>query len=711
MDKNNSSMNLLNHKNIAEVQSFVATRFGDASYAREERIDDYQKAWKYYRALGPIYEKASFCLNYVEPVLQEVVDSITPSLLNIFCENDAEAVKFRPTSKFVTSETVDSINKKVNDIFLRENNGYEKLFDSFIEVLVTGDVYGKVYATEKEEVETAQIDEWMPAMLADAMLEEYPDTDPTQFKFKTDKETGAELFKTDGAIELKKNITDVEFDYIPFGEVFVDPIATSIEDARYVCHRMIFTKGELYDMFPDADEESIASANTINALSESNTSNIKLETLKSHTSKDDYYSNTGGDESETEVYMYEHYLFTSLLNKKKNDKSSKLYKICSVDGEGNTLLSIEEVCDIPIIHGTAIPLPDSFWGISLYSMVKGQQDLLSYVTSEIAMSGTSARMGRYTAVKGAYDRKSLLDGRPGGVVEVEQAGAVQLFPYHQFPQQLNDLYGKVKDDANAVKGNAVAPGLENSLNNVAASTVALAVQNSEMKDKKIAKQLAYTFIRPIFEKIYKTICNYNIPVISTETDKPLPAGSLPSRYDWHIDVNTSNDAAREAGQMMNILQTEAALAASQSPLIPVQQRYNMYEAMFNVTGVPVDNIMVNPKDAPPPTPEQIAAQQEAAKMQKDLAKIQFNTADLDMQLKAMEVVTLESDIQRAMEKNAMEAMSIDIDVKEEERKKTEGEAELALDVSDQSLKREVMEADVALTLATGNSSTNISTGK
>ncbi|TOB08957.1 portal protein, partial [Vibrio parahaemolyticus] len=70
-----------------------------------------------------------------------------------------------------------------------------------------------------------------------------PDTDIEQFKTKTSK--GIKQFKTEGEVELVRVETKIKFDYIPFGEIYVDPIATSIDTARYIGHRTIQTKGEL----------------------------------------------------------------------------------------------------------------------------------------------------------------------------------------------------------------------------------------------------------------------------------------------------------------------------------------------------------------------------------------------------------------------------------------------------------------------------------
>ncbi|ENN9981080.1 hypothetical protein ACAS46_002739 [Vibrio vulnificus] len=634
---------------VSEFQTHVSHSFNDASFSREERIDDFQDAWKYYRALDPVQKcKGSNKEAYIEPVLRETVDSIHPSMLNVFCENDSEAVVFRPLSKFVKSATAEAVNNTINDIFLRQNNGYKKLYDATLEALVTGDCYGKVYSCEELVTDTFTSEEWMPYDFLSVILEEYPDTDIEQFKTKTSK--GIKQFKTEGEVELVRVETKIKFDYIPFGEIYVDPIATSINTARYIGHRTIQTKGELLDRFPDCVEQ-IQAANTINSLSESNTSNFKLETLKEHASKDDYYTSFV-DDMEVDVYLYEHWLYSSLLCK---DNKTKYYQVFTVDGEATEILEINEVepCDMPFIKGEVQPLPDSLWGISLYSMCKNEQDLMTRLTDQIARNGDNANFRRYTAVKGAYDRRSLLDNRPGGVVEVQTQGAVEPFPYHQLPQATNDLYAKISENVNKVKGNALSPDLSGSLNNVAASTVAMAVQNMEMQDKKFSKAFALSFMKPLFEKIYKLMKKEDYKI--EHNDTVINGSSLPSRYDFVVDVNTSNDNARIAGQLMNIAMAEAQLSQAQSPLITPQERYNIFAESLKATGTSPEKFLRNPADQPKPDPKIMAEQQVFQKAVKDL---QFQKENAEYMKTLAETIQINSEIERAKEKSITDFLKV-----------------------------------------------------
>ncbi|TOB10071.1 hypothetical protein CGK12_24765, partial [Vibrio parahaemolyticus] len=70
----------------------------------------------------------------------------------------------------------------------------------------------------------------------------------------------------------------------------------------------------------------------------------------------------------------------------------------------------------------------------------------------------------------------------------------------------------------------------------------MAVQNMEMQDKKFSKAFALSFMKPLFEKIYKLMKKEDYKI--EHNDTVINGSSLPSRYDFVVDVNTSNDNAR-----------------------------------------------------------------------------------------------------------------------------------------------------------------------
>ncbi len=686
-------------------------QFQDAESSREERVQDWRQAWDYYRRQQPVFKDRQFVLDYIEPVLQDAVDSIMPSMLNVFCENDDMAVCFRPRSKFnasglPVSQVAEAVNNEINDIFLRQNSGYKQLYDAILEALVTGDVYGKVYAEEHIIEETAVIDEYVPAVLLESILKEFPDTDLSQFKTRTKE--GADEFKTDGEAFLTRNETKIKYDYVPFGELYVDAICTDIESARYVSQRIPCTKGELLERFPDM-EEAIVSANPINSLSESQTSLAKMETLKTTASKDDYFTSYV-DDLEVDVYLYEHYIYSSILEGK-----TKLYQVFTVDGEATELLEVNEVGCHPFIKGEVQPLPDSFWGISLHSMLKDEQDLLTWITLEIAENATRNNRPHWLATGNVFNgeaKRSLMDYRAGGVTFLDApASGGHIVPMPQTPLSATteSLYQKIKDSVEASKGNAMSLDMNGALNNAAASTVAMAVQNAEMQDKKFSKAFALSYMKPLFDKIYKLM---KVEKIDIEHEgEVISAANLPSNYEFTIDVNTSNDGARIAGQLANIAQMEAQLSQADSPLMGAQERYNIYESMLEATGVPIDSYFLNPADHEP-SPEEIAKQKELEEGQAEMMRMEKLSKEIQVRKEALEVAELESKILNANRETELKAIETQHKISKDNEELTLEEAKASTDAAlkqvevDTSLM--IAEADIALSQSMSNPHVNIS---
>ncbi|MCS5737590.1 hypothetical protein N1032_28050, partial [Herbiconiux sp. CPCC 203386] len=83
--------------------------------------------------------------------------------------------------------------------------------------------------------------------------------------------------------------------------------------------------------------------------------------------------------------------------------------------------------------------------VNLFMILPDIQDLRTALVRAYIDNVNNANYGRYTAIVGAYDRRSLLDNRPGGVVEMERPDAVNLFPYHNLPNGIDGLIGMTED--------------------------------------------------------------------------------------------------------------------------------------------------------------------------------------------------------------------------------------------------------------------------
>ena len=156
-------------------------------------------------------------------------------------------------------------------------------------------------------------------------------------------------------------------------------------------------------------------------------------------------------------------------------------------------------------------------------------------------------------------------------------------------------------------------GVDVSGSNISATAAAITQNNAEMKDKSMARILAYTLFKPMFELIYNSI---------------KVANGLPDRADFIVDVNTANDDALLGGQLVQLCSIYAQIAATP---IPVLQPQGLIEMAKTMTGCGDEEISKY-FSIPQPTEEEMAAQAEQKAMAEEDRLRQASIADAQVQL-------------------------------------------------------------------------------
>lgn len=593
---------------LGELFTQITFAYEGSDSFRSEQAEDYIDAWKYYNLELPAQPIEGHC-SYVSPVVRESLDRVITPQLNIFTATESSAVQYRPTGRILSksgqplnsSYIASAINKSINDIFLRENNGYEVYNEAFTETLLTGGSYVKWFVEEVNHEDTIEFEDWVPATVIETIMFEYPDTDFTQFEQKEEKiempnpQTGkVEKFSLPfikGKADLLRVERKVKVASIPFSEVVVDEMATSINEARYLCHSKIYSAGALISMFPDK-VDVITEADVANGLDSLDKRKLMVDGV--FTESGDSSLTTTVDPMEKRVTLFEHYIYSSLL-----EGTSYLYRVYATH---NDILEVEQVDNIPFAYGKAITIPGSFLGNSLYKLFKPFQD---YKTNAIRVQQDNAAYltyGRYTAVKGMYDRRSLLHNQPGGIVEVTQPGAVQPFQTHATPNNFESVYAKVAEDEQASMGLQAGMSFDpSSLNNIAASTMAMVMSNQELKDKRIAGTLARTLVRPLFEGLYRLLREEGVD-LTLEDGSTFNTSQLPKVSNFAVDVTTATDEATTIANLSNVMQLDAQLSSVPNKSVDTRTVLKKIMKGMGMADDFVDEIMPEPV---PPTPEQI----------------------------------------------------------------------------------------------------------
>lgn len=595
----------------------------------------------YYGQLPGPYTKGGS--KYVSRDVWESVNGTLQDLLNVFTSGE-DAVKFAPM------DSNDAIAAKAataycNKVLLRENDGYAVLSDSLKEALIARNGWIKRYWDERivEEVQS----------FSDTPLEEL-----TMMMFSAEdveiieqEETEEGLYS--GKLKFKTDKSGVRIEYVPFEEVLVDPDARSIEDCNYIAHRTRKTAQELLDMGFKWEEvkkglySGHADSGGELALSRQNGLNPSADGI--------FSSNGAGDQMTDRVWLYEHYIRTS-LNKKGKAKLLQVFTL----GAGH-ILEVNEVSEMPFETFTPFPTPAAIFGESVFDITRDIQDLKTALMRGYIDNIMNANYGRYMAVEGQYDRRSLLDNRPGGVVEQKAPGMIDRFPYHMLPHgtdQLLEHVEQAKERRTGVTRMGMGLNADVFKNDNAYATVDMMMSAAQNRMRMVARNIAQNGMTKLFLSIYRLVRENETRTISIEV-----AGSTidvrPS--DWPerdrmevavaIGANERRERAQNLSNLLNVLSSNPMIAGSSFQ--PQNANFIAREVTEAMGFYDINNYVTPFEEIPQPEPspaeqmqmqgmqldlqdKQAAVQERMAKIQLEQTKVQLEQAKVQLEQSKLE---------------------------------------------------------------------------
>lgn len=575
------------HRNYA--QDYMNTAM--TGYARE--------AWEYYYGNLPAAVTAGGS-KYVDRTVWETVNGTLQDLLNVFTTGE-DAVVFASVDER-DSDAAKIATQTVNQILLRDNDGYNILQSALKECLVTRnsfikrywDVESKSMTESVEGVNSQELNAYIKG-LEDAGVR---DIDAT---ILVDEEEHPEGL-VDATISYVLDVKHVRVEYTPIEEILIDEYATSIQDATYFCHRTRKSKRELLDMgFP---EDQIESMNEYYPNEDTNRTTVTWARTDWRVDLDNDIG-TDSQDLAARIWVYEHYVRTSSLDAHEN---VRLYQVFEA---GNIILEVNEVNDIPFETFTPYPIPGAIFGESIYDITKDIQDLRTAIIRGYIDNVNNANYGRYTAIQGAYDRRSLLDNRPGGVVEMERDGAVNLFPYHSLPNGIDQLLG-MTDEVKEVRTGVTRLGMginpDVFKNDNAYATVGLMMNAAQNRIRMVSRNIANGGMTGLMKSIYKLFRENGENPLTIQTSRGLVQISpkqLPPRENIITSVAISPSEKQQRAQ--NLMTIKAMLQQDQTlaPLFTMEQDRYMTSEIMSLMGVSdVHNYIMPLEQYQPPQPSQ-----------------------------------------------------------------------------------------------------------
>lgn len=580
--------------------------------------------WDYYYSLlpQPVTKGSS---KQVMPVVWNSVNGVLSELVSVFTSGE-QAVRFAPLDH---TDGIGAIaaTKLVNKVLLHDNDGYNVLNDAFKECLVARNGFVKRYWKKHKKVNIEEFDEITKDELdvylsmIDGEIIELETEKVKSVKFDdqgnakeveqapgekddTAKPKRVELWK--GKVVYETTHEGVCVEYVPFEEVLVEPTARSVADANYFGHRVRKSKNELKQMGFNADVvDSLAPTNSdieagviansrVNNLSPLNVSDVVMV----------------GDNEADKIWLHENYIKTSVANERP--------EILQVFTVHNQILEVNIVNEIPFTTFTPFPIPGSIWGESVYDVTKDLQDLGTTTLRGIIDNIMNANFRRYEAVKGQYDRESLMNNRPGAVIEVLTQGSVNPFPHHPLPDGISALLDYVSNEKEERTGVSKAgQGLDPAVfkNDNSTATVQMVMTAALNRVRMVARNIAYRGMMDLMLGIYNLVRTNGREPITVDTAQgpvTIMPHMLPAREKMVASVAIgSGERGERARNLQSVL-----MAMTQIPqmgaFLQSQNAYYLATQLMEAAGIyDTENYLTPPDQLPPPQPDPMAQLQQA----------------------------------------------------------------------------------------------------
>lgn len=571
-------------------------------------------AWEYYygRLPEPVTAGSS---KWVDRTVMECVNGTLQELVSVFT-SDEDAVRFAPMKRG-DGPAARSATKLVNKVILRDNPGYNVLHDVFKECLVTGNSFVKRYWTEDVKVQTEEFEEFTQEELDIYMAQLEGDV----IEMSTNQDENGETFS--GFVKYEKKYSGVRIEFVPFEQLCIEPTATSLLDCNYICHRVRKTKGELLQM--GFDPEVVKGLNPSSSDVEAGViGNARINRLSPINVSDTL---SVGDDHGDKVWLHENYIRTSCLE----EGPAQLYQVFTVNQQ---ILEVNAVNCYPFENFTPFPIPGTIWGESVFDMVRDIQDLKTSLIRGTIDNIQNANFRRYKAIKGQYDRQSLLNNRPGAVIEMSQLDAVHPFDHHQLPQGINDLIMYIEGKAEERTGvSKLNQGLDPAVfhNDNAFATVNQMLNQSLNRLRMVARNIAHRGVMPLMANVYELVRINGKEAITVETPQgptDIDPRTLPYRNDLIIAVAIGTAERQQRAQSLQMAMTMFNQVPQMTAMFQQNNAYNAGIQMLEAMGIfDVDNFVTPLDQIPPPEPSP-AEQLQLQMMQEQIKEVQAKTQKL-----------------------------------------------------------------------------------
>jgi len=622
-----ASEKLTEEELVTRIDGEIADSLG---YMGDTISTQREKAMQYYYGL-PFGNEVEGRSQFVDSTVQDTIEWIKPSLMRVFASGD-EMVKFSPHGP-EDVEMAKQATDYVNYVFTKDNPGWEILYSWFTDALLSKNGIVKVwwdeYAEDQREEYRNLEDIEFSMLISDDNVEVI---EHTEYEYDG-------LPRHDVVIKRSSHNGKIRIENVPPSEFLISRESKNIQDARFVCHRVIKTLSELREMYPDEDLEPGdlgGGGDDMSAFSAE-----RLERYQFDKSAN-YWEGMGGGDDYGEEGLRTYWLHESFLKTDfDGDGITELRKVCTV---GSKVLANEEVDSVPFVSITPVKIPHKFFGLSIADLVMELQLMKSTLMRNLMDNMYNQNFGRFAVLEGQANLDDLLTQRPGGVVRVKSPNAVTplatpaLQPYSF--QMLEYLDGIREARAGTSK---MSQGLdENALTSHTTATAVNAVMNAaQSRVELVARNFAETGVKDLMIRIYELLYKNQ----DKERVVRLRNEWVPVRPDvWNGSYDCTVSVALGSGnkdqQMMHLSQMLSFAGEAMKGglrIVSEQNMYNLGASLVKAMGFQnVDDFLTDPSQLPPeqksPSPDE-----QAKLMEAEVKKQELEIKAAEVQLKAQKI--------------------------------------------------------------------------
>lgn len=473
----------------------------------------------------------------------------------------------------------------------------------------------------------------------------------------------------DATVTRYKTRSCIRFAAVPPEEYVINRKAKGPSDARLVGHRRVVTLSDLVAMGHKwEDVEDLVGEGEEDYEQESEIRSVGNTTMET---EDD-----AGDPSMREVIYAECWVRVDY----DGDGIAELRRVC-VAGPGYKVLENELAEYVPMVDLCPSPVAHQAIGRSLAELVEDIQKLKTMMMRNTIDSLASAIHPDTEAVENQVNFDDLLNTEQGRIIRVKQPGMLrymvqpfvgkEVFPLMQYLDTLAEARTGMNEAAQGLNADALQ------------STSTAAIQNATNSALGRIEFIARNFVEGGLKDFFKILLRLAVENVDRATWVRMNNRFLrvdPRSWNTDMDVITTVALGEATIEQRLAFLRELAmkieqiiqLAGPQNPLAGIEQYRNVLAEITKLSGyADVERFLLDPTDPenqpePPPetpSPEEILAQAEAARVQQD-----GQLKERELELKIWEAIQkddrerdrLMADVMLRAEKLAQDGQNVNI---------------------------------------------------